>query len=359
MGIFGLTIIATLSSKSILKGVTGGVFGLLVSMVGVAPIGGDVRFTMGITQFQGGVEILSVLIGFFCIPEMLRIAGDLDQNKLEDVKVEKQTGVIKKALLNTFQKPMNFIKSSIIGAFVGVLPGAGGNIANLVAYNEAQRSSDDPDSFGTGNPAGVVATESSNNATVGASMVPLLTLGIPGSPTAAILYGALMIQGLRPGPELFTTNSHITYGFMFALLIAQFLILIIGLGVGKSLYRAVTLIPERILVPSVIFLTILGSYAIRNNVMDVIVMFVSGLIAYTLKEFGFQAGPIVLGLILGPIAEKGFVQGYLMGKASGESLMIFFTRPISIVLILITIISASWPLIRIIKEKKRKGAEIS
>ena len=359
MGIFGLTIIATLSSKSILKGVAGGVFGLLVSMVGVAPIGGDVRFTMGITQFQGGVEILSVLIGFFCIPEMLRIAGDLDQNKLEDVQVEKQTGVIKKALLNTFQKPMNFIKSSIIGAFVGVLPGAGGNIANLVAYNEAQRSSDDPDSFGTGNPAGVVATESSNNATVGASMVPLLTLGIPGSPTAAILYGALMIQGLRPGPELFTTNSHITYGFMFALLIAQFLILIIGLGVGKSLYTAVTLIPERVLVPSVLLLTILGSYAIRNNVMDVIVMFVSGLIAYTLKEFGFQAGPIVLGLILGPIAEKGFVQGYLMGKASGESLMIFFTRPISIVLILITIISASWPLIRIIKEKKRKGAEIS
>lgn len=110
---------------------------------------------------------------------------------------------------------------------------------------------------------------------------------------------------------------------------------------------------------SVLLLTILGSYAIRNNVMDVIVMFVSGLIAYTLKEFGFQAGPIVLGLILGPIAEKGFVQGYLMGKASGESLMIFFTRPISIVLILITIISASWPLIRIIKEKKRKGAEIS
>ncbi|MBK5261493.1 MAG: tripartite tricarboxylate transporter permease [Peptostreptococcaceae bacterium] len=355
ISIFGLTIIASLASKSMLKGLAGGIFGLLISMIGVAPIGGDVRFTMGISTFQGGIQILTVLIGFFCIPEMLRIAGELNKNKQQDVHVEKQTGVIKKAILNNFQKPFNFIRSSIIGSFVGILPGAGGNIANLVAYNEAQRSSDDPESFGKGNPAGVVATESSNNATVGSSMVPLLTLGIPGSPAAAVLYGALMIQGLRPGPQLFTTNAKITYGFMMALLIGQFMILIIGLGAGKSLYKAVTKVPERVLVPSVIFLTIMGSYAIRNNVMDVIVMFISGLIAYVLKEFGFHPGPIVLGLILGPIAEKGFVQGFLMGKASGQPLMIFFTRPISIVLIIITIISAAWPFIRMYRERKHKG----
>lgn len=359
MSIFGLTIIASLASKSILKGLTGGIFGLLISMIGVAPIGGDVRFTMGISTFQGGVEILSVLIGFFCIPEMLRIAGELNKSKLEDVEVEKQTGVVKKAFLNNFKNPVNFIKSSIIGSFIGVLPGAGGNIANLVAYNEAQRSSDDPDSFGTGNPAGVVATESSNNATVASSMVPLLTLGIPGSPAAAVLYGALMIQGLKPGPQLFTTNSRVVYGFMIALLIAQFMILILGLMAGKTIYRAVTKVPERILVPSVILLTVLGSYAIRNNVMDVIVMFISGLIAYTLKEFGFHPGPIVLGLILGPIAEKGFVQGFLMGKAAGQPLLIFFTRPISIILIIITIISAMWPLIRVYREKKGKGVVTS
>jgi putative tricarboxylic transport membrane protein len=355
VSIFGLTIIASLASKSILKGIAGGIFGLLVSMIGVAPIGGDVRFTMGITTFQGGVEILSVLIGFFCIPEMLRIAGEIKMNKLIDVHIEKQTHVVRKAFLNNFQKPLNFIKSSIIGSFIGVLPGAGGNIANLVAYNEAMRSSDDPDSFGKGNPAGVVATESSNNATVGSSMVPLLTLGIPGSPASAVLFGALMIQGLKPGPQLFTTNADVTYGFMVSLLVAQFMILALGLLAGKSMYKAVTTIPDRILVPAVILLTILGSYAIRNNVMDVIVMFASGIIAYILKEFGFHPGPIVLGLILGPIAEKGFVQGFLMGKASGQGLMIFFTRPISIVLIVITIFSAAWPLIRMIMEKRRKG----
>ena len=358
LAMFGVTIIASLSSKSLLKGVTGGVLGFLISMIGIAPIGGDVRFTMGISTFQGGVDILSVLIGFFCIPEMLRIAGEIRKNKLEDVKVERQTGVIKKAFLNNFQKPVNFLKSSIIGSFIGVLPGAGGNIANLVAYSEAQRSSSDPESFGTGNPAGVVATESSNNATVGSAMVPLLTLGIPGSPAAAVLYGALLIQGLTPGPELFTNNATVVYGFMIALLVAQFMILIIGLAMGKHIYSAVTKIPAGVLVPSVIFLSVLGSFAIRNNVMDVIVMFISGLLAYALIEFGFQAGPIVLGLILGPIAEKGFVQGSLMGGASGQSLMIFFTRPISIILIIITIMAVSWPYIRMLREKKHKGVAI-
>lgn len=359
VSIFGLTIIASLASKSLLKGLAGGFFGLLISMIGIAPIGGDVRFTMGISSFQGGVEVLSVLIGFFCIPEMLKMAGDINKQKLEDVNVDKQTGVLMKAFLNTFQKPINFIKSSVIGSFVGVLPGAGGNIANLVAYNEAQRSSKEPETFGTGNPAGLVATESSNNATVGGSMVPLLTLGIPGSPPAAILYGALMLQGFKPGPELFTANVKITYSFMISLLIAQILMLFIGLFTGKSMYKIVTKIPDRILVPSVIFLTVLGSYAIRNNVMDVVVMMISGFIGYILKELGFHPGPIVLGLILGPIAEKGFVQGYLMGKASGQSLLIFFTRPISIILIIITIFSASWPFIRAWSKKKEKGAVIN
>jgi putative tricarboxylic transport membrane protein len=197
VSIFGLTIIASLASKSLLKGIAGGIFGLLMSMIGIAPVGGDVRFTLGIPAFQGGVQVLSVLIGFFCIPEMLKIAGNISKQGAQAVEVKRQSGVLKKAFLNVFQKPVNFIRSSLIGAFVGVLPGAWGNIANLVAYNEAQRTSDDPESFGTGNPAGVVATESANNATVGGAMVPLLTLGIPGAPPAAVLYGALMLQGLK------------------------------------------------------------------------------------------------------------------------------------------------------------------
>lgn len=353
--VFGLTIIASLASKNILKGLSGGAFGLLISMIGIAPIGGDVRFTMGIPAFQGGVQLISILIGFFCIPEMLRIAGNLQKQKMQAVNVEKQTGVLKRSFLNVFEKPMNFIRSSIIGAFVGVLPGAGGNIANLVAYNEAQRASKEPETFGTGNPQGVVATEAANNATVEGGMVPLLTLGIPGAPPAAIIYGALMLQGLRPGPELFSGSAHITYAFMLSFLVANLMMFVVGILGGRSIFKIVTMIPAKILVPSIIFLTILGSYAIRNNIMDVIVMLIGGFVGYLLKELNFHPGPIVLGLILGPIAEKGLVQGYLMGLSRPNPWMIFFTRPISIVLIIITLLSAGWPIYRELKSKLQKG----
>jgi putative tricarboxylic transport membrane protein len=353
--VFGLTIIASLASKNILKGLAGGAFGLLISMIGIAPIGGDVRFTMGMPAFQGGVQLISILIGFFCIPEMLRIAGNLQKQKMQAVNVEKQTGVLKRSFLNVFEKPMNFIRSSIIGAFVGILPGAGGNIANLVAYNEAQRASKEPETFGTGNPQGVVATEAANNATVEGGMVPLLTLGIPGAPPAAIIYGALMLQGLRPGPELFSGNAHITYAFMLSFLVANIMMFVVGILGGRSIFKIVTIIPAKILVPSIIFLTILGSYSIRNNIMDVIVMLVGGFVGYLLKELNFHPGPIVLGLILGPIAEKGLVQGYLMGLSRPNPWTIFFTRPISIVLIIITLLSAGWPIYRELRSKLQEG----
>jgi len=352
---FGLTIIASLASKNMLKGLAGGAFGLLISMIGIAPIGGDVRFTMGLPAFQGGVQLISVLIGFFCIPEMLRIAGNLSKQKMQAVNVEKQEGVLARSFWNVFRKPFNFIRSAIIGAFVGILPGAGGNIANLVAYNEAQRASKEPETFGTGNPQGVVATEAANNATVEGGMVPLLTLGIPGAPPAAIIYGALMLQGLRPGPELFSSSAHITYAFMVSLFVANLMMFVVGILGGRSIFKIVTMIPAKILVPSIIFLTILGSYSIRNNMMDVIVMLIGGFIGYLLKELNFHPGPIVLGLILGPIAEKGLVQGFLMGLSRSNPWTIFFTRPISIALIGIIIFSAGWPVYRELKSKYQKG----
>jgi len=172
---------------------------------------------------------------------------------------------------------------------------------------------------------------------------------------AVIIHGALMLQGLKPGPELFTANAKITYAFMLSLFVANLMMFVVGILGGKSIYQVVTKVPDKILVPSVIFLTILGSYAIRNNIMDVVVMQVSGIIGYVLKELGFHPGPIVLGLILGPIAEKGLVQGCLMGQAAKNTVLIFFTRPLSIILIIITLVSAVWPFVRGRKKKKEKG----
>jgi putative tricarboxylic transport membrane protein len=361
VSIFGLTIIASLSAESLLKGVAGGFLGLMISMVGMAPVGGDVRFDFGVVDFQGGIELISVLIGFFCIPEILKLAIKPADN-YEEVTPE---GTVKSTVhplmlgwLNVIRHMGNTLRSSIIGGFIGILPGAGGNIANLVAYGETKRVAKDPETFGKGNAQGVVATESSNNAVVEGAMVPLLALGVPGSPPAAIIYGALLLQGLTPGPELFTTRGDITYAFLFSFFVSNIMIVVFGLLVGRWIYKGVVKIPTRVLIPTILLLTVVGSYAIRNNSMDVIVMFVSGILGYMMRELEFDPGPIVLGLILGPIAEKGFVQGLIMGNSVSIDMpwLIFFTRPLSLALIALSILSAMWPLIRKYFDKRKAAA---
>lgn len=361
VSIFGLTIIAGLSGDSLLKGIAGGALGLLISTIGIAPIGGDVRFTFGIPSFQGGVELISVLIGFFCIPEIFKMAKNptgsyftsTDNNGTASGDFRKD---LYKGFKNAFSNISNLIRSSIIGLFVGILPGAGGNIANLIAYNETKRTSKNPESFGKGNPQGIVATESADKATIMGSFVPLLTLGVPGSPVAAVVYGALMIQGLNPGPDLFTKHADITYTFMMSFFVAMALTVLIGMFAGVLFYRMIMKLPVRVLVPAILLLTIVGSYSVRNNYMDVVFMLVSGFLGYVLSNLGFSPGPVVLGLVLGPIAERGLVQGFLMGSGMFPDApwLVFFARPISIVLIVISIVSALWPFYA--ARKRRRGA---
>jgi putative tricarboxylic transport membrane protein len=361
VAIFGLTIISSISEGSLLKGITAGVLGILVSMIGNAPVGGDMRFDFGLVSLQGGVEIVSVLIGFFCIPEIFRMAMNPSSKYTDENVVSLEKGSLKRAFHHVFGHPLATLRASIIGLFVGILPGAGGNIANLIAYNEAKRASKHPETFGTGEPQGVVATETSNNAVVEGAMVPLLALGIPGSPPAAIIYGALLLQGLSPGPQLFVRNASLVYAFMLSFFVANILMVIIGFFAGKGMYKTVIKVPVRVLIPSILFLTILGSYAIRNNAMDVIIMFLSGIIGYILKDLGFNTGAFVLGLILGPIAERGFVQGFLMGNMVSVKMpwIIFFTRPLSIVLIVLSIISGAWPIFRAAMKKRKDRSAIA
>jgi len=319
------------------------------------------------------VELISVLIGFFCIPELLRMAFDPDVDYEQiSAKEDKDDAEAAAAAPKTKESPLklgwdnvmavknwgNVFRSCTIGAVLGVLPGVSGSIANLVAYSEAKRAAKDPESFGKGNPQGIVATESAGNALVGGAMVPLLTLGVPGSPPAAIIYGTLLLHGLSPGPELFTSRGDITYVFLLSFFLASAMVLIFGLPLGKAIYNIVIRIPTRVLVPSILLLTIVGSYAIRSNEVDVIVMFIFGIIAYIVKELEFDGGPIVLGLILGPFAEKGYVQGLIMGNAVSTDMpwLIFFTRPVCLVLIVLSILSTSWPLIRAAKQKRKAAA---
>jgi putative tricarboxylic transport membrane protein len=254
----------------------------------------------------------------------------------------------------SFANKLNLIRSSVIGTIIGILPGAGGAIAALIAYSEARRSSKDFNSFGKGNPSGIIASESSNNATVGGGFIPTLVLGIPGTPVDAVVLGALLVQGVKTGPSLFTEQSSIVYTFMFGLIIATLLMLPVGLVLGRYAYRSIISVPKAMLVPAIALLTVIGGYAISNDINDVFIMLGTGVIGWVLANFGFSPAPIVLGLILGPLAEQGFVQAWMIGSASQNLFGMFFGRPISIAIIFVSILTLMYPILVRRKELKRR-----
>ncbi|MAN56778.1 MAG: tripartite tricarboxylate transporter permease [Paracoccus sp. (in: a-proteobacteria)] len=341
LAIFGLTLIAALSVGNTLKGLIGACLGLLLSMVGVAVVGGDVRLTGGLPAFLGGIDVVSALIGLYCVPVIL----DLVATRAAHLKVElDDRGYrLREAFGIAWASKFNVARSSVIGTVVGILPGAGGSIAGLVSYTEARRASTRSANFGKGEPDGVIATEAANNATVGGGFIPTLVLGIPGTPPDAIILGALLVQGIKIGPQLFTSEANIVYTFIYGLLIATILMLPAGLLIGRYAYRSIIAFPKSLLVPTIAFLTVVGSFAINSNVLDVQMMFVLGIVGWVLNRYGFQPSPIVLGLVLGQIAEQGFVQTYLIGNATGNLLGMYFGRPISIGIILAALLSLGYP----------------
>ncbi|MBP2366463.1 tripartite tricarboxylate transporter permease [Pseudonocardia parietis] len=356
IAIFGLTIIISMASGSLVKGLIGGVFGLLLATIGVAPVGGEVRFTFGEPMLQGGIPLVPAMVGLFTIPEVIRLVarkGREAQMIDEREHREKLWPMIRRI----FSTPFNLIRSSIIGTITGILPGAGGSIANLVAYNEAKRSSKHPETYGKGEVDGVVAAESANNATVGAGMIPTLTLGVPGTPPDAIIIGVLLLHGLRPGAELFTASGDLVYTFIIALAISAVMMVPVGLIGGRALQRGVVAMPARYLAPGITVLTIVGAYAVRTSVVDVVIMLVLGVLAYFLSLAGISAAPIVLGLILGSIAETGLVQGLLTAQGEPQPWLTFFNRPLSLALIALTVVSLVWPLVRARRQRRSRRAD--
>jgi putative tricarboxylic transport membrane protein len=343
VAMLGLTLIASLSPGSTLKGFLGGSIGMILAAVGVAPIGGDNRFTFGMPVLQGGVEMIVALIGFFVIPELFNMAAH-GRAALAEVTLEsKKRGTFFGAIRTVFSMPGNLLRSCVIGEIVAIIPGAGGSIANLVAYNEAKRASKQPERFGKGAVEGLVASESSNNVTVAGSMVPLLTLGIPGAPPDAVILGVMLMHGLRPGLDLFTVSGDLTYGFIISMGLAALYMIPIGILGGRLIYRLIVKTPHYLLVPSIGLVTILGTYALRNSLSDVVIMLLLGTSGFLLKELGVDSAPIVLGLILGPIAEMGFVQTLLRGSALEHPWMMLFQNPLSQIIIVLMVLSFASP----------------
>ena len=332
----GLSLVSALSADDFLKGMIGACFGMLLATIGVAEVSADIRLTFGSKTLLGGIEIVSALIGLYCLPVLIDLAAHPGRHLAKPPP--SQGYQIAEAWKITLVGKWNLIRSSVIGTLVGILPGAGGSIAGLVAYSEAKRSSKNSENFGTGEPAGVQASESANNATVGGGLIPTLVLGIPGAPPDAVILGALLIQGIRTGPDLFTSGT-IAHTFIWGLMLATLLMLPTGLLIGRRAYRFVANVPNALLVPLVGFLVMIGAFSIRNSVSDVVVMILLGCVGWTLARFSFSASPIVLGLILGSIAEQGFVQTWTIGAATDNLLGAFFGDPLSLTIIILTAIT--------------------
>lgn len=357
LAVFGLTLIAALSVGNTLKGLIGACLGLLLSMIGVAVVGGDVRLTGGMPAFLGGIDVVSALIGLYCVPVILDLVAS-SRGHL-DFAADDKGYRLAEAMRIAWASKINVIRSSVIGTVIGILPGAGGSIAGLVSYTEARRASPNTANFGKGEPDGVIATEAANNATVGGGFIPTLVLGIPGTPPDAIILGALLVQGIKIGPQLFNSEADIVYTFIYGLLIATVLMLPAGLLIGRYAYRSIITFPKSLLVPTIAFLTVVGSFAIHSNVQDVQMMFVLGVIAWILDRYGFQPSPIVLGLVLGQIAEQGFVQTWLIGNATGNIFGMYFGRPISIAIIAAALLALCYPFYAEWRAKRRHAQPLT
>ncbi len=340
LGVFGMTIISSLAGNDPAKGFISSIMGLLLVTIGFDTQLPFSRFDLGVSELADGLEFIPALIGLFALGE---IFYSIEHFKgLKNEKPGAETAPISQnlPLIKLWKLKILMLRSSIIGTLVGCIPGAGGTIATFIAYNDAKNSSKTPEEFGKGSLEGVAAPEAANNGSVGGALVPLLTLGIPGSASTAVLIGALMIHKLNPGPELFEKEPGIVYGLFISLFIANIVMLVIGL-LGNKLWVKIIAAPKKILYPIIIALSFIGSYFIQNSLFDVGTCIAFGLFGWLLKRGGFPTAPVILGLILGNMIEENLRLSLVKGD-----LIDFVTRPGSLIILLLALFSFFLPYVK-------------
>ncbi|GHV51454.1 C4-dicarboxylate ABC transporter permease [Deltaproteobacteria bacterium] len=353
VAVFGMTIISTLSSRAMLKGCIAGALGLLIGTIGMDPISGYPRFTMGFMEMQEGISIIPALIGLFSASQVMILVEALAPGESLHSMSALKTGKIWISLKELKELFGIMLRGSVIGTTIGIIPAAGGDIAAFLGYNEAARFSKKKDLFGKGNPEGVAGPESANNGVTGGSLIPLLTLGIPGNSVTAIFLGGLLIQGLRPGPSLFTEQAAITYAFFGGMLLANIAVLILGF-IGARFFIKILSVPTTLMIPLIFCLCTIGSYSIRNSMFDVALMLVFGVVGYFLKKTGFGTAPVVLGMILGPMAESNCRR---ILQANQGDLMPMFDKPIVVFLFVLSFLSVVSPfIVQYFENRKKQGS---
>ena len=349
--VFGLTIIAGVSGKSIIRGLVSACLGLLISCVGTDPMTSYDRFTFGIPRLYLGLDLAVCLIGLFALVEILAKAEKkLGELRLDTAKMH-DDGKITRQEFKRMIRPV--LMSSLIGVMVGIVPGTGASEASWFSYNTAKNLSKHPEEFGKGSVEGIAAAESANNAVTGATLIPLLTLGIPGDGTVAIMLSALMINGLNPGLSLFTTDGDIMYAIMLGLILVNIFMLIQGKFL-TTLFAKVVSIPQEILTPIIVIFCFAGAYSVNENYFDVAVALVFGALAWVLRKLDLPPVPILLGLVLGRMTETNFRRALLISNGDAS----IFLQSIYCKIFLALIIIAVAAIVRS-KLKEQKAAKIA
>ncbi len=337
--LFALTITASLAGENLVKGVIAGVLGLLITAIGEDEVSGVARFTFGWDALKQGFDFLPVLVGLFAFSQLLTDLRDSDKALKPMVVSTKRIAIEHLAAIKTIVRNWTVLaRSSVIGIFVGILPGAGGTIANILAYDQAKKASKTPERFGTGTPEGIIAPESSNNAVEGGALITMMALGIPGDIVTAVMLGALLIHNIAPSPTFISTEPVLAYSIMVAFFVSLFIML--GLQtVCLRIFVLVTRVPMFRLAIVILAYCAIGIFALNNIVFDLWVLLVFGILGYAMRRYGFPLAPMILGVVLGDNAEINLIRAL----ATDSDLTIFFTRPWSLFFLMIAAFSIAFP----------------
>lgn len=346
IAVLGITMIGTLTKGSPIKGLLSGALGLLLAMVGMDSTTGTARFTADNINLFSGIPFTVALIGLFSIPQAIALA---EQSSSGQQALNQISDRILPRLREFIRMLPNIVRSSAIGIVTGVIPGTGGDTASWFAYNEAKRFAKDKSQFGKGDPAGIAAPEAANNAVVGGALIPTIALGIPGSSSTAVLLGGLMVHGILPGPTLLTEHGAITYTLIWAVLLANIPLFLLGLGLTR-LCIYVTKVPKMVVAVIIVVLSIVGSLAINNNMFDVWLMLGFGALGYVFDRAKIPTAPLVIGLVLGSLLDSSLAQSLLIGYGQWD---VFLKSPVAVVLLLVALLSVlqATPFFRLFMKK--------